>query len=250
MSPGVIHFIVSPYHLGRRAEAVGAGPLAVSADLNPDAVTFIDVGTAADWRAVNTAIAAAVCEARREGVLPVVLAGNCNSCLGTLAASREPEVVWFDAHGDFHTPETSLSGSIDGMCLATAVEQFGLRKVVLVGGRNLDPGEDERVRAMLLHVASPDLSRTTLPSGSEVYVHVDVDVLDPAVSPGTNFQGSGGFTVEELEGAIAQVFERCDVAALAITNFNPSKDVNNRTRNVILDLIGHVSRLHGDRASR
>jgi arginase len=250
MTPGVIHFIVSPYHLGRRAEAVGAGPLAVMEALNACHATVIDVGDAAEWPAVNAAIRAAVVHARAQSRFPLVLAGNCNSCLGTLAALTNPEVVWFDAHGDFHTIQTSISGSIEGMCLATAVEQFGIRDAVLVGGRNLDPGESERVRGMLRHVSSPDLNRIPLPSGSEVYVHVDVDVLDPSVSPGTNFQGPGGFTVEELAVALTEVVGRCQVSALAITNYNPSKDVENRTRNVILQLIAQVSRLHANCASR
>ena len=245
----MIHFIVSPYHLGTRAEAVGAGPVAVMEALNAD-TTVVDVGDRADWRAVNVAITRAVREARSEGKFPLVLAGSCSSCLGTLAALQQPQVVWFDAHGDFHTAETSISGSIEGMCLAMAVEQFDIRDVVLIGGRDLDTGEDERVRTMLRHIASADLSGAALPSGPEVYVHVDLDVLDPAVSPGTNFQGPGGFSVEELHEALDAVFGRCRIAALAITNYNPSKDVDHRTRNIVLDSVAHVSRLRGDRASR
>ena len=245
----MIHFIVSPYHLGTRAEGVGAGPVAVMDALNAD-TTVVDVGDRADWRAVNVAITRAVREARSEGKFPLILAGNCSSCLGTLAALRNRQVVWFDAHGDFHTPETSISGSVEGMCLAMAVEQFEIGDVVLIGGRDLDPGEDSRVRAMLRHITSADLSRVALPPGPEVYVHVDIDVLDPAVSPGTNFQGPGGFTSAELLAALAEVFRRCQIAALAITNYNPLKDVDHRTRNIVLDLIAHVSRLRGDCASR
>jgi arginase len=244
-----VHFIVSPYHLGRRAEASGAGPIAIQQALDADA-TVIDVGDVADWRAVNLAIAEAVRKARAEGNFPFVLAGNCNSCLGTLAALERPGVVWFDAHGDFHAAETSISGSVEGMCLAMAAEQFDLEDVVLVGGRDLDPGEDVRVRAMLRHLRSPELSQEVLPFGPEVYVHVDVDVLDPAVSPGTNFQGPGGFTAEELLAAVGEVFGRCRVAVLAITNYNPAKDVDHGTLKIVLDLIAHVSRLRGNHASR
>ena len=95
---------------------------------------------------------------------PVVVAGDCVAVIGVLAGLQrmgiDPTVIWFDAHGDFHTWETTASGFIGGMPLAmitgrgeqTVVAAAGLRplsdeSVVLVDGRDLDPGEAEALAA-------------------------------------------------------------------------------------------------------
>jgi arginase len=191
--------------------------------------------------------------AQSRGAFPLVLAGNCHSCLGTLAGIHHPRlgVVWFDAHADFHTPETSASGSLEGQSLTLATAQFvAERRVVLAGARDLDPGEKERVHERLLYVPDARLQEHPLPDCERVYVHIDVDVLDPSISPGTNFQGSGGLSVESLIDAIACTFSRYRVAALTIANYNPEKDIDDRTRDIVVQLIHHIDRLRRTAASR
>jgi arginase len=87
------------------------------------------------------------------------------------------------------------------------------------------------------------LQEHALPDCERVYVHIDVDVLDPSISPGTNFQGSGGLSVESLIDAIACTFNRYRVAALTIANYNPEKDIDNRTRDIVVQLIHQIDRL-------
>jgi arginase len=189
---------------------------------------------------VNGAVAGAVAGARAAGDLPVVLAGNCNSCLGTLAALTDvpPGIVWFDAHGDFHTKETSVSGSIEGMSLALATERFvPENRVVLAGARDLDPGEAERVHEKLCYIPSADLASAMLPEMREIYVHIDMDVLDPSISPGVNCRTPGGLTPATLLRALAFLADRYRVAAFAITNYNPANDGANSTRNIIAGII-------------
>jgi arginase len=253
----MLHFIVAPYHLGQKAVAVGAGPVQVQGtdivDRIGATVSQIDIGASAHWTDVNRRIADEVRHVLHRGAFPIVLAGNCHSCLGTLAGIGEARlgIVWFDAHGDFHTPETSLSGSLEGMSLTLATTEFvAEQRVVLIGARDLDPGEDDRVRGRLLHLPHADLRSHQLPEADAVYVHIDMDVLDPAISPGVNFQGPGGLTVESLVDALTFTFDSYTVAALAIVNYNPSCDIEHRTRDVIVLLIEEIARLRKAVATR
>src|SRR5215211_1298594 len=103
----MLHFIVAPYHLGNRNVGVGSGPLRVletAIGQHIGTSTYeVQAGGEGHWTEVNRRLAEGVREARGRGEFPLVLAGNCNSCLGTLSAIRDldPGIVWFDAHGDF-----------------------------------------------------------------------------------------------------------------------------------------------------
>jgi arginase len=253
----MIHFIVAPYHLGKRAVAVGAGPLRVKetgiASRINASLKEIDAGDACDWAEVNDRLTRYVQAAILEDAFPLVMAGNCNSCLGTLAAIRafQPGIVWFDAHADFHTPETSISGSIEGMSLTLATEKFvAERNVILAGARDLDPGEDTRVQQRLRYVPGADLRAQTLPDMRNVYVHLDIDVLNASLSPGVNYEGPGGLTTEILLDALGFTFERYNVVALAITNYNPVRDVDDRTRDILVRIIENIAGLRRAAASR
>ena len=109
----------------------------------------------------NRLLATQVSRALDSGAFPLVLGGGCNACLGILAGlKRRVGVVWFDAHGDFNTPETTPSGFFDGMPLAIAAG-LGYRdlwreitdippvpgsEILLVGARDLDPGELDNIQ--------------------------------------------------------------------------------------------------------
>jgi len=247
-----------PYHLGRRDMEVGRGPTKIlEASCGPCEIVERANGTSSELDAVadvNSQLALAV--ARRKGPV-VVLAGNCNSCVGTLAGLGRPDlgVVWFDAHGDFNTPETTVSGSLEGMSLAIATggchedlrRRIGLLRPIpeenclLVATRSLDAGEVVRLelsgiaRVGLegLADALDGLARRV----AAVYVHLDLDVLDPAISPGVNFQAPGGITPEELYGAVGLISTKLPIAAAAIANFNPDRDREDRTLEVARRLI-------------
>jgi arginase len=114
-----------PYHLGRKEIGVGAGPrhmLAGAGDarheIHPDRLPDNEVDAIV---AVNAALAAAV--RRSTNSLPIIVSGDCNSCLGTLSGlgSSHIGIIWFDAHGDMNTPETSPSGFFDGMSISIAL---------------------------------------------------------------------------------------------------------------------------------
>jgi arginase len=105
------------YHIDRQLEA--DGHQVTISQINSRSDFPIEVMTAFE---LSRLLAAEVRGAVENGFFPVVLSGNCNSCLGTISGIG-PEnlgVVWFDAHGEFNTPETTLSGFLDGMPLAVA----------------------------------------------------------------------------------------------------------------------------------
>lgn len=235
--------IAVPYHLGRRAVEVGRGPLAILEALSRPCV-MVEGETIAE---INSRLAEAVAA---HDTPALVLAGNCNSCLGTLAALDDPGIVWFDAHGDFNTPGTTISGALEGMSLAIATghchPELMLRpvaeeNVVLAATRSLDPLEEIRLRASRIELASLDqLPRAVQQLARRVrtiYLHLDLDVLDPAISPGVNFSEPGGISPDQLFDAVKLVIATGKLRAAAITNFNPARDRDNRTLKIAQQLV-------------
>jgi len=169
---------------------------------------------------------------------PVVYAGDCLSIIGVTGGLQrrgvEPTVVFFDAHGDFHTWETTPSGFLGGMPLAmltgrgeqTVVEGVGLRpidddRVWLVDGRDLDPGEDAAVTASGIHHATISQIADNPPPG-DLYVHVDVDIVDPADMPAVNYPAPDGPSVAAVTDAVATLHATGRVAAFSISSWNPA----------------------------
>jgi arginase len=250
--------IAVPYHLGRRNVEVGRGPTRILESLaracqvveRANSLTA-ELDAVAD---VNAQLARAV--AVHPGP-PVILAGNCNSCVGTLAGLSNPEIgiVWFDAHGDFNTPETTVSGALEGMSLAVATggchedlrRRIGLldpipeENCLLVATRSLDEKESVRLKHSAISIAGLDRLPEALDELSHrvagVYVHLDLDVMDPTLSPGVNFQEPGGITPEDLCRSVQLIRSKIPIAAVTIANFNPDRDREDRTLTIARRLV-------------
>ncbi|WP_457809222.1 arginase family protein [Kushneria sp. EE4] len=155
------------------------------------------------------------------GKRPVVTMSRCAGALATLPviARQHPEacIVWFDAHGDLNTPETSESGYLGGMVIAGAAgmwdsglgNDLSLAHVILAGAHQLDPAEQALIdNKRLLHLPPARLSVEALRraiNGRPVYIHLDCDVLQPGVVP-SDHQIDGGLapeTLAELMAALA-----------------------------------------------
>ena len=179
------------------------------------------LGKLATVTAVGRWIAEAVATAHERGRFPLVLSGGCLASVGVLTGLQrsgiDPAVAWIDAHGDFNTPETSPSGYWDGMALASVCglslpevrEGIGLQplrvdRVVHLAGRSFDPLEIEHVRTRRLAAIPPD--RIAAPESLEkcrqlsgrLYLHVDVDGLDPGDAPAVGFPEPGGPRLEDV----------------------------------------------------
>jgi len=220
-------------------------------------------------RQVSAALADAVAETLADGEFPLVLGGDHSVAIGSLAGtSRDADVgvVWFDAHGDFNTPETSPSGNVHGMPVAAALGRGsfadaawarapGLREenVAFVGLRDLDPGEREAMR-------ESDVSAFTMSDVDErgisavveealdvasagvdgVHVSFDLDWLDPNEAPGVGTPVRGGATYREAHWALEDVARRDAesgiLRSMEFVEVNPILDESNRTAEMTAEL--------------
>jgi arginase len=164
---------------------------------------------------------------------PVVYAGDCMASIGVLAGLERkglfPSIYWFDAHGDFNTPETSPSGFLGGMPLAmitgrgdqSILEAVGLTpvpddKVVLSGARDLDPGEAEAIaRSGLVRLSVHDVAHV-VPPGGPLFVHLDVDVVDPEEMPAVGYPAPGGPGVALVRAALIHLAATDQVVGVSV----------------------------------
>lgn len=153
---------------------------------------------------------------------PLVLGGCCCSHVGAVQglAQRRSRlgIVWFDAHGDLNTPETSPSGNLWGMPLRMLVDSTAVdaRDVALVGARNLDPGED----AFIAETGIDDSLDRALEGVAAVYVALDVDVLDPA-EMAVFMPEPNGPSVKDVEAMLASIAGRVEIAGVGVTGLAP-----------------------------
>ncbi|HEX2086542.1 MAG TPA: arginase family protein [Solirubrobacteraceae bacterium] len=175
-------------------------------------------------------------DALSRGAFPILTASDCSICMTTLPAvlrhRPDAHVLWLDAHGDFNTPDTTPSGFLGGMCLAAACGVWDAdlgsapavdpARVVMCGVRDLDAGERALVDLRGLKVERPSALGDRL-AGLPVYVHLDLDVLDPSVFP-AQFPAEGGLSDAGLRRLLAEVADRAEPLGLEITAFEAPED--------------------------
>jgi arginase family enzyme len=179
------------------------------------------------------------------GNFPLLLAGDCSIGLTTLptALGHRPDavVLWLDAHGDFNTPTTSESGYLGGMSLAGACGEWetGLTaaaippdRVVLAGVRDLDSDERAALERSDVTVigASPVETLVAVQNaldGAPVYVHLDLDVLDPESFP-AQFPAPGGLAPDKLYDVLEAVAGDCELVGIEVTAFEAPDDDEER----------------------
>ncbi|BBH69467.1 hypothetical protein ACTI_61520 [Actinoplanes sp. OR16] len=230
--------ILVPYHHDERLPDDDI-PISADVTVTPGALTG-DM-----WQRITTvcaATAAAVTPVVAGGVVPIVFSGDCLIAGGTVAGVQQagitPSVVWFDAHGDVHTLETTTSGYLGGLSVRVLTgahpdryaSVFGLtplppRDVVLADARDLDPPEAQYLATgETRRLPVPSITSESVPPGPLV-IHIDLDVIDPSGLPGLRFPAPHGPTAAEVLSACARLFATGRVAALDVAApWHPTDD--------------------------
>jgi arginase len=237
--------ILVPYHIDEARPDLDV-------PMPADVTISTDRPTAADrWHWLSllyTQVAAAVSSTVDAGGTPIVLSGDCTTALGTVAglqaAGIDPVVVWFDAHGDLQTMETTHTGYLGGLPLRILVgyrpeliaDSLGLRpvpesRVVLVDGRDLDPPEAEYLAsAAVRRVPVAEVSTMDLPDGP-IYLHLDLDVVNPDDLPGLLFPAPGGPSLDAVFTAVNALLGTGRVVAVGLAcTWHPGHDNAARVR--------------------
>ncbi len=222
---------------------------------------------------VSRVLARAVEKAVDEGQFPLVLGGDHSIAIGTMGGLlRKFErvgLLWFDAHGDYNTDETSPSGNVHGMPVATVVglgnpvlqvsfpDRFvNPEKIVYVGVRTLDAEEAKRLResgatVFSMHEIDRYGMRDVMDKAIDivtdqtdaVHLSFDIDAVDPLYAPGSGTPYSGGLTEREAHLAMELLAESDMISSMEMVEVNPILDEHNRTgqlaANLIASALGH-----------
>jgi arginase len=225
-----------------------------------------------DIARVCTALYQSALESLEAGALPIVLGGDHSVAAGSVAASAATArrarqlmgLIWVDAHGDMNTPASSTSGNVHGMPLAALLgsEPAELSEIggfapkvtpehtVLIGVRNLDPGEKLRVRDSRVHVFTmKDIDRAGIAAVAEqaiqlagrgtagLHVSFDMDVCDPSVAPGVGTAVKGGLDYREAHMVMEMIADSGMLRALDVVEVNPTLDIQNNTAALGTELV-------------
>jgi arginase len=200
-------------------------------------------------------LAKAVADAVRRGARPVSVAGDCCTSIGVLAglqqADIDPRLIWFDAHGDFNTWETTPSGFLGGMPLAmlvgrgegTIAEAVGLHpqpetQVILTDARDLDPGESVALQSSdVIHLRNvKDVLQYPF-GGLPLYIHLDTDVIDPRDAPAMNYMTPGGPRADDLKTIFHFLAANERILAVSLSSWNPALEGASRAQDVCMELL-------------
>ena len=211
-----------------------------------------------------------------EGAMPVVLGGDHSIAMGTIAGvsrhfrklDERIGLIWFDAHGDMNTPETSPSGNIHGMPLAVALgigekSLVGLAgdegpmvegaRAAVVGLRDVDPAEKENIKESgigaftmrdidergMRAVMEEAIKRATAGTAG-MHISFDLDGIDPDYAPGVGTAAPGGLSYREAHLAMEMLYDTGKVLSAEFVEVNPILDHRNTTAKLGVELLASL----------
>ncbi|WP_425465028.1 arginase [Paenibacillus sinopodophylli] len=246
-----------------------AGELAPVASLPP--LQSVNAKHLAEVHDMSSRLAERVSELTAAGTFPLVLGGDHSISIGTIAGLAEHYdqlgVIWFDAHSDLNTEDTSPSGNIHGMSLGISLGVgvpllTGLRgmtpkikpeHIAIIGARSLDAGEKAYIRSLgIACYTMHDIDRLGIAKvmvkvieqfkhkTDGVHVSFDIDSLDPLEAPGTGTPVKGGLSYREAHLALELLYQSAIVTSAEFVEVNPSLDHHNQTARLAVELIGSL----------
>jgi len=272
-----VTLITVPYDSGHFAERMGNGPLHIMDQL-PKRLTekkhevtevriqatpgfLTEATTAFDLqKKIKDSVSAAV----HHGTFPLILSGNCNASVGTVAGlnNNDTGVIWFDAHGDLETPETTTTGFLDGMALSILLGKCWRNKlgqlsyqplsadhVILIGARDISEAEKDFIRTSgIQYITVSEIQKgkdklqnslTSLQNAgvTQLHIHLDVDVLDPSEGEANSYSTPGGLMRKDVLEIIRVCCDKISLRSAGITSYDPECDADGRILNVILDAV-------------
>ena len=282
-----VGFAKQPYngHFGR--EEIDGGPEALEDGLREQGYEVVDnrearlsgleekmYGIRYRLGLANNHLADIVADQIKQGLLPIGLLANCNGLMGMLAGHQRSGgswaplrvgLVWVDAHGDFNTPETSLSGMMGGMPVAISTglcldhirrtsgldPPLAMQYVTMVGVRDTDPWEQHLLdKHGVSQISVDDIKRLSPAIDMEmdrlsritdlIYVHVDLDVLDPVDIPGAGLPVENGPTADELGEALELMFEYPSVKGFGLASYPWRRDKERKGLDSVRRLVDGV----------
>lgn len=220
----------------------------------------------------NTALAVKVAEVVEAGRFPLVLGGDHSIAIGTLAGLSDKYsnlgVIWYDAHADLNTAETSPSGNIHGMPLAASIglgheglvnlysakRKIKPENVIIIGARSVDPGERQLIKEQGIKVFTMhEIDRDGMTAVMEeviaylrsrdvdgVHLSLDLDGLDPLYTPGVGTPVPGGISYRESHLAMEMLEDSGLITSAEFVEVNPILDEKNKTADVAVGLMGSL----------
>lgn len=219
---------------------------------------------------VNSLLCEQVSKAMDEEMIPVVLGGDHSIAIGTifgvLQHKKNLGVIWFDAHGDINTPETSPSGNIHGMPMAVLTGMGHERltsiggnvylkreNIVYIGSRDLDEGErkamkDQGIKVFTMYEIDDMGIKKVMEEAIKIagdgtdgiHVSFDLDAVDPEVAPGTGTKVPGGMGYRETHHALEMIAMSNKLVSVEFVEVNPLLDMQNKTAEVAVALAGSL----------
>lgn len=279
-----LSLIFSPYHVGIRVKGPGAGPgflrargLAKSLQDLGLPIHEVEIDPVDDFEGdigrsfeVIRRTAKLVAQARQENAFPIVLAGNCSSAVGVAAGLHasggydggQLGCVWFDAHDDFNTPDTVLSGYFDSMPIAMLAGQcwrglletvpghrnLNLDRLVHVGMRDVNDLERARVEKAGFDVIWGNTEKKVDFKGElgtvlqrkqlrPTMVHFDVDSLDTSIGKANRFAAPGGLLKADIAGCFEEISKAAEPVSLTVASFDPSYEGAGNLASVAIESI-------------
>lgn len=226
-----------------------------------------------DVEAFNSKLYKSMVEKIKEECFPIMVGGDHSAAIASALASAKVNVdvgiIWIDAHADYNTFETTVTGNLHGLPLATinGYKNSDLRyyhdgkvipatKTVIIGARSIDDAEKDNIRYSGVTVFSTqDIKERGVEAIMDeafkiagyktkgIHVSYDLDVIDPDVAPGVSIPEFDGISEEEAMQINDYLLKHMkDILSYDLVEFNPLRDVDRKTEQIALNLLAQIIR--------